>query len=104
MNYVVTAIKRYYVLSTARNNFASLEEEEYINKFILKIRDESGLDIIANGIHYSLKYYLRFVEDCKDFIKSYTRNLVKDAQNSAEVQELHITGWRKILEKHKLAD
>ena len=39
------------------------EEEEYINKFILKIRDESGLDIIANGIRNSLKYYLRFVDD-----------------------------------------
>ena len=62
------------------------------------------MDIIANGIHQSLKYYLRFVEDCKDFIKSYTRNLIEDAKNSTEVQAFHIAAWQKILEKHKLAD
>ena len=99
-----TSIKRYYVLTTAKDNFVSTDEEDYINKFILKIRDESGLDIIANGIRNSLKYYLRFVADCNDFIKSYTRNLIADANNSAEVQESHITGWRKILEKHKITD
>jgi DNA (cytosine-5)-methyltransferase 1 len=99
-----TGIERYYVLTTAKENFVSPEEEEYINKFILKIRNDSGMDIIANGIRYSLKYYLRFVDDCRDFIKSYTRNLIVDAKNSAEVQESHIVAWREILTKHKLAD
>jgi DNA (cytosine-5)-methyltransferase 1 len=98
-----TGIERYYVLTTAKENFLSPEEEEYINKFILKIRNDSGLDIIANGIRQSLKYYLRFVEDCNDFIKSYTRNLIADAKNSTEVQEFHITAWKEILEKHKLS-
>ena len=99
-----TGIERYYVLTTARENFVSSDEEEYINKFILKIRNDSGLDIIANGILHSLKYYLRFVENCKDFIKSYTRNLVADAKNSTEVQEFHIAAWQEILKKHKLEE
>jgi DNA (cytosine-5)-methyltransferase 1 len=97
-----TSIKRYYILTTAKNNFISSKEEKDINKFILKIRNDTGLDIIANGIRYSLKYYLRFIDDCKDFLKSYTNNLVKDAKNSTEVQEFHITAWRDILQEHRL--
>jgi DNA (cytosine-5)-methyltransferase 1 len=97
-----TTIKRYYILTTAKNNFISPEEEEYINKFILKIRNDSDLDIIANGIRYSLKYYLRFINDCRDFIKSYTKNLIEDAKNSTEVQEFHITAWQSILREHQL--
>jgi DNA (cytosine-5)-methyltransferase 1 len=96
-----TVIKRYYVLTTAKNNFVSLEEETYINQLILKIRSESDLDIIANGIYYSLKYYLRFIEDCREFIKSYTKNLVEDAKNSTEIQENHIIAWQKILRTHE---
>jgi DNA (cytosine-5)-methyltransferase 1 len=99
-----TSVERYYVLTTAKDNFITPDEEDYINKFILKIRNETGLDIIANGILHSLKYYLRFVNDCKDFVRSYTHNLIEDAKNSTEVQEFHIAAWRKILEKHKLAE
>jgi DNA (cytosine-5)-methyltransferase 1 len=97
-----TSIKRYYILTTAKNNFVSEEEEKYINKFILKIRNDTGLDVIANGIRYSLKYYLRFIDDCKKFIKTYTKNLVNDAKNSTEVQEFHIATWRDILKEHQL--
>ncbi|MDR2345546.1 MAG: hypothetical protein LBE18_05720 [Planctomycetaceae bacterium] len=99
-----TCIKRYYILTTAKDNFISQEEEEYINKFILKIRNDTDLDIIANGIRYSLKYYLRFINDCRDFIKSYTKNLIEDAKNSTEVQEFHITAWKNILCEHQLED
>ncbi|GHT22957.1 hypothetical protein FACS189419_06240 [Planctomycetales bacterium] len=97
-----TSIKRYYVLTTAKDNFTSVDEEQYINKFILKIKNDSGLDVIANGIRYSLKYYLRFIDDYKDFIKSYTKNLIEDAKNSTEVQEFHIAVWRDILREHRL--
>ncbi|MDR2641608.1 MAG: hypothetical protein LBC74_02315 [Planctomycetaceae bacterium] len=99
-----TSIERYYILTTAKDNFISADEEEYINKFILKIRNDTGLDVIANGIRYSLKYYLRFISDCKDFLKSYTKNLVEDAKISTEVQEFHITTWRNILQEHRLSD
>jgi DNA (cytosine-5)-methyltransferase 1 len=96
-----TNIKRYYILTTAKDNFLSSEEYEYINKFILKIRNDTGMDIIANGIRYSLKYYLRFIDDCRDFIKSYTKNLIEDAKISTEIQEFHIETWKDILNKHK---
>jgi len=97
-----TKINRYYVLTTAKDNFTSPEEEQYINKLILIIRNKLGMDIIANGIRFSLKYYLRFIEDCKGFLKSYTQNLVTDANNSKEVQAIHITAWQEILREHNL--
>ena len=97
-----TSIKRYYILTTAKDNFTSLKEEEYINKFILKIKKDSGLEIIANGIYFSLKYYLRFIEDYKQFIRAYTENLIADAKNSTEVKEYHITEWQNILNEHKI--
>lgn len=97
-----TSIERYYILTTAKENFSSLEEEDYVNKFILKIKKDSGLEIIANGIYYSLKYYLRFIEDYKQFIHAYTENLIADAKNSTEVKEYHITEWQKILKEHNL--
>jgi DNA (cytosine-5)-methyltransferase 1 len=97
-----TSIERYYILTTAKDNFTSPEEERYIKKFILKILKERGLDIVANGIQYSLKYYLRFIDDYKDFVKSYTKNLIKDTKNSTEVREFHVSAWRDILQEHCL--
>jgi DNA (cytosine-5)-methyltransferase 1 len=97
-----TAIQRYYILTTAKDNFVSKAEEDYIYKFILKIKNDSGLDIIPNGIYTSIKYYLRFIADYRRFIHIYTKNLIADANNSTEVQEFHITGWKNILEEHSI--
>jgi len=96
-----TEIERYYILTTAKNNFTSQEDEEFINKFILKIKKDTDLEIITNGIFTSLKYYLRFIDDYKEFIKTYTQNLVADSKNSTEIKETHITAWKRILEEHK---
>ena len=71
-------------------------------KDILKIKKDSGLEIIANGIFTSLKYYLRFIDDYKTFVKGYTENLIVDAKNSTEVKEFHITEWQKILKEHSV--
>jgi len=97
-----TTIQRYYILTTYKENFPSKDEEEYISKFILKIKKDSGLEIIANGISPSLKYYLRFIDNYKNFVKAYTNNLIEDAKNSTEVKEFHITEWQEILKKHHL--
>jgi len=97
-----TTIERYYILTTFKENFPSKDEEEYINKFILKIKRDSGLEIIANGIFPSLKYYLRFIDDYKKFIKAYTLNLIEDAKNSTEVREFHIAEWQTIMKEHRI--
>jgi DNA (cytosine-5)-methyltransferase 1 len=97
-----TTIQRYYILTTSENNFFSDEEEKYINMFILQIKKDFGLEIIANGIIYTLKYYLRFIEDYNNFISSYTKNLIMDSKNSTEVKESHIIYWIEELKKHSI--
>jgi DNA (cytosine-5)-methyltransferase 1 len=97
-----TTIQRYYILTTAKDNFISKDEEYYINKFVLSIIKDTGLDIIPNGIYTSMKYYLRFVSDYKQFIHTYTKNLIIDASNSAEIQDSHITEWKNILKEHSI--
>lgn len=96
-----TTIERYYVLTTFKGSFLNAEEEEYINKLILKVKKERNLEIIANGIIPSLKYYLRFIEDYHDFIKSYTDTLTMDYQNSTEVRDSHLTIWQETLNDYK---
>ncbi len=97
-----TNIKRYYLLTTYTNSFSTKEEEEYINKFILQIKKTRDLEIIPNGIIYSLKYYMRFIEDYVEFIKKYTQNLINDSKNSTEVNVFHIRVWKTILQEHEI--
>lgn len=97
-----TQINRYYILTTFQNNFLNQEEEKSVTDYILQIKRKSGIDIIANGIATTLKYYLRFIDDYELFIKIYTNNLVSDAKNSTEVKNFHIEEWSKILNEYKL--
>ena len=99
-----TTIERYYILTTYEGCFSSSEEEIFVNKFVLKIKKDSGLEIIANGIIPSLKYYMRFIEDYTNFIKSYTLNLIEDSKNSTEVKEEHIIKWQELLKEHSLSE
>lgn len=97
-----TSIKRFFILTTHKDNFKSKEEESIINDLILKIKNDSGLDIIANGIITTLKYYLRFIPDLNKFIQTYTTNLIEDAKQSTEVKNFHIKKWNEILKSHKI--
>ena len=97
-----TTINRYYILTTYKNSFVSKEEEDFINKFILKLYKDSGIEIIANGIIPSLKYYLRFIENYKGFLLAYTKNLITDAKNSTEVKDFHVEKWNELLQEHKI--
>lgn len=97
-----TTVNRYYVLTTFKGSFLNETEETYINKLTLKIKKERNLEVIPNGIVHSLKYYLRFIEDYQEFIKTYTEELIRDAKNSTEVKNYHVEIWRLILEEHKL--
>jgi hypothetical protein len=58
--------------------------------------------ILKYGIYTSMKYYLRFVADYKQFIHVYTKNLIVDANNSAEIRDFHIAKWKNILKEHSI--
>jgi len=95
-----TNIDRYYILTTFRDIFRNKSEEEEVFENILHFRRLRNIDIIANGIISTLRYYLRFVDDYSDFLKIYTKNLVIDAKNSTEVKDFHLSKWREIREKY----
>ncbi|MDR2772541.1 MAG: DNA methyltransferase [Elusimicrobiota bacterium] len=97
-----TTIERYYILTTAKKNFVSKKEEDNINKFILKIKKDTEMEIIANGIVTTLKYYLRLIDDYKKFINDYTKNLIYDSKNSTEIKAFHILKWKDILIKSQI--
>jgi DNA (cytosine-5)-methyltransferase 1 len=96
-----STIRRYYILTTFKGSFASVEEEKYIKKFVLKIQNDSDLAIIANGILMTIKYYLRFIENHKAYLDAYTNALIEDAKNSTEVKEYHISAWKDILDNQE---
>ncbi|HEY86099.1 MAG TPA: DNA methyltransferase [Chloroflexi bacterium] len=97
-----TSIDRYYILTTFPDGFETKEIEKAVNEFIIQTKTQKKIDIIANGIIPTLKYYLRFIDDYNLFIKKYTNNLVKDAKNSTEIKTFHIDKWIKILKEYKI--
>jgi DNA (cytosine-5)-methyltransferase 1 len=97
-----TKIDRYYILTTFQNGFADTETEKTVSEYTLQIKQQTNLDIIANGIISTLKYYLRFIDDYGEFLKIYTKNLIEDAKISTEVQSFHLEEWNEILEAYKI--
>jgi DNA (cytosine-5)-methyltransferase 1 len=95
-------IDRYYILTTFANGFASTESEKEATAYILELKKTQGIDIIANGIITTLKYYLRFIDNYQEFIDIYTQNLIKDAKNSTEIKNFHLEKWTEILRKHEM--
>lgn len=96
-------IDRYYILTTFANGFANRESEKEVTEYVLKLKKTQGIDIIANGIITTLKYYLRFIDNYQEFIDVYTQNLIKDAKNSTEIKNFHLEKWTEILKKYELA-
>ncbi len=94
-------INRYYVLTTFPNCFTDLESEKSVVEYIANIKQEKNVDIIANVIIATIKYYLRFVDDYSFFIETYTKNLVNDAKSSTEIKNFHLEKWAEILESYK---
>jgi DNA (cytosine-5)-methyltransferase 1 len=88
------------ILTTYKGGFADIESEKIINEFISKIYTSRKIDIIANGILTTIKYYLRFIDDYEIFLKTYTKNLINDARNSTEIKNIHIENWTKILKEY----
>jgi DNA (cytosine-5)-methyltransferase 1 len=100
--YLREGINRYYILTTYNGSFESIEMEHEINNLIIDIKKSKNIEIIANGIVQSLKYYLRFIEDYNSFLNNYTMNLISDSKISTEIRASHISKWFGIIEKFKI--
>ncbi len=92
-------VDRYYILTTFKNGFANEKIENEVNDLILEIKMTQNIDIIANGILMSIKYYLRFIDDYKIFLDTYTKNLINDAKSSTEIKNHHMENWKELLNK-----
>jgi DNA (cytosine-5)-methyltransferase 1 len=97
-----TGISRYHILTTFKNSFKTEDEEKAINKLLLKIKKKYEFDIIANGIIHSMKYYLRLFDSYENFIHTYTFNLIKDFENSTEIEQFHIDKWKEIISRFQI--
>lgn len=93
-----TSITRYYLLTTAEPNKREGEENK-IKDTIEKIKVDHGCEIIVNGIIPSLKYYLRLLQNPKEFIIIYTNNLTKEFSKTTEIKKEHIKAWEKIIKE-----
>ena len=97
-----TNINRYYILTTYARGFENQEIEQFVNKFIAYVNTKRNIDIIANGIITTLKYYLRFFDNYNLFLDIYTKNLINDARRSTEIKSFHIERWIDIKNRYGL--
>jgi DNA (cytosine-5)-methyltransferase 1 len=85
-----TQVDRYYILSTS-----GIKESEIagINEEITKIRNLHGCQLIVNGIHQTLEYYVRLLKNTKDFINYYVELL----ENDVTIKFEHKKRWNSII-------
>ncbi|MEM3829677.1 MAG: hypothetical protein QXP36_10750 [Conexivisphaerales archaeon] len=91
-----TRIKRYYLLTTAEP-YIKHNEEDNIVRVIDDIRNRHGCEVIVNGVLYSLKYYLRLLDDPNKFIENYTKNLEIEFSKTTEIKKEHVKKWEELL-------
>ena len=84
-------VKRYYILSTIT---PSKELAAELKRTCDSIYNESGTQVICNGLMKTLNYYLRLLDNTDSFITNYVKNLQKDPELNYE----HKISWN-IIEK-----
>ena len=85
-----TAVRRYYILSTANikdNDKVKIEDD------IKRLKNTHGCQVVVNGIMPSLKYYLRLLEDTRVFVSHYVDLLESDKALKFE----HKTRWNDLI-------
>lgn len=92
------SIERYYILTTAEPNIKRGEEQK-VAQLVNDIRKNHGCEIVVNGLIYSLKYYLRLVENLGEFISRYSKNIKLEASASTVIKIEHLEKWNEIIKK-----
>ncbi len=85
-------VNRYYMLSTATEYIADNSREE-IENTIKRVRQQTGCQIIVNGLYPSLRYYLRLISDTGNFLNNYTKQIETDK----DVKAPHKIVWLDVL-------
>lgn len=85
-------VNRYYILSTEAEYIAK-EEQDEVNEAVREVRQQTGCQVIVNGLNRSLWYYLRMIENTDLFLAYYTQQVQDDKDTKDEHKEL----WATIL-------
>lgn len=88
------AVDRYYILSTAEPYIAKNELDE-VMQTVDKVRQQTGCQVIVNGLNQSLRYYLRLVSEPNKFLTNYTEQI----QTDLDVKDDHRELWAQILDR-----
>jgi DNA (cytosine-5)-methyltransferase 1 len=86
------AVDRYYVLSTESECIKASAMND-VNAALQKVRQETGCEVIANGLIPTLRYYLRLIADKDQLLQEYTKLLTEDQ----DVREPQRVLWGSIL-------
>jgi DNA (cytosine-5)-methyltransferase 1 len=86
-----TPVDRFYLLSTADT---SLEEMSRITAEAQKIKNTHGCQVIANGLMFTIKYYLRMLDNTYEFIECYVNLL----ENDKSIKFEHKQRWNELIE------
>jgi len=73
----------YYLLSTKNE----IKDQSRVTARLIEIRQQSGCQMIVNGLFETLKYYLRLLQDTKYFIDSHVELVEKDPAVSYELKK-----------------
>lgn len=87
---IKSKIERFYMLSTIQS---SSKEFEKLLKFIDKINEEHGCQVIINGLIETIKYYLRLLENTDEFLNNYIKNI----NSNVELNYEHKIAWNNII-------
>lgn len=88
------AVDRYYILSTA-NPYIAKNELDEVMQTVEQVRQQTGCQVIVNGLNQSLRYYLRLVSDSNKFLTNYTEQI----QTDLDVKDEHKELWAQILDR-----
>ena len=88
------AVDRYYILSTA-NPYIAKNELDEVMQTVNKVRQQTGCQVIVNGLNQTLRYYLRLVSDSNKFLTNYTEQI----QTDLDVKDKHKELWAQILDR-----
>ena len=86
------AVDRYYVLSTEPECIKD-SMMNAVNIALQDVRQETGCEVIANGLIPTLRYYLRLIANKDQFLEEYTKLVLEDQ----DVREPQRVLWSTIL-------
>jgi DNA (cytosine-5)-methyltransferase 1 len=87
-------INRFYLLTT---HSPDTEDATTVSELVRQIYQEHGCEVIVNGLISSVKYYLRLVDNTRDFIALYTQNLIEDYEKGTDIKKVHVDKWLGLL-------